>query len=265
MSGKALDNLINDCKNNESSVLCHGSRLIRSVVKSFRDNNTPLQIIPGLEIIYVEPKPSHNIVKKTTTFDGRSNSIDDNNISNNNNNDDGVTDDNSVFGKINKYLRSHELKVKFADLIEKNDFKETFIGFLKNFDEGKEISEARKKDKGMGAVMIMGLMMAKMMAALGLGGIGALAMKALGVSMMALMLAGIIGLKSLTHGGHEESGHHVQYITAHEGHHRRRRNLNHHILEHQTPSEIPLPYRGWYNTKEEKVENTDFLTSKTRR
>lgn len=50
-----------------------------------------------------------------------------------------------------------------------------------------------------------------MMATMGLGGVAALAMKALGVSMMALMLAGIAGLKKLTEGG-GDGGHSVHYV-----------------------------------------------------
>lgn len=53
----------------------------------------------------------------------------------------------------------------------------------------------------------------KMMAAMGLAGVGALAMKALGVSMAALMLAGIVGLKKLTEGG-GDGGHQVHYVSA---------------------------------------------------
>lgn len=49
------------------------------------------------------------------------------------------------------------------------------------------------------------------MAAMGLGGVGALAMKALGVSMMALMLASIVGLKKLSEGG-GDGGHSVHYV-----------------------------------------------------
>lgn len=89
----------------------------------------------------------------------------------------------------------------------------------------------------MGGIMIMSLMMGKMMAALGLGGVGALAMKALGVSMMALLLAGIVGIKKLAESGHDD-GHHVQYITAHESHHRKRRQV-------ENDDDIPLPYKGW--------------------
>lgn len=102
------------------------------------------------------------------------------------------------------------------------------------------LSEARKKDKGGGYLMMSALMMGthytliqpggihdakhmflpcrtsqfisgKMMAALGLGGVGALALKALGVSMMALMLAGIVALKKLTEGG-GDGGHSVHYV-----------------------------------------------------
>lgn len=46
---------------------------------------------------------------------------------------------------------------------------------------------------------------------MGLGGVGALALKALGVSMMALMLASIVGLKKLTEGG-GDGGHSVHYV-----------------------------------------------------
>lgn len=49
------------------------------------------------------------------------------------------------------------------------------------------------------------------MATMGLGGVGALAAKALGVSMMALMLAGIVGLKKLADGG-GDGGHSVHYV-----------------------------------------------------
>lgn len=54
----------------------------------------------------------------------------------------------------------------------------------------------------------------KMMATMGLGGVGALAAKALGVSMMALMLAGIVGLKKLAEGG-GDGGHSVHYVCIH--------------------------------------------------
>lgn len=72
--------------------------------------------------------------------------------------------------------------------------------------------------------MIMGLMMGKMMAALGLGGVGLLAMKALMVSALALMLSMVIGIKKLVSSGHDDGGgHHVIHATAHGHDHRRKR------------------------------------------
>lgn len=46
---------------------------------------------------------------------------------------------------------------------------------------------------------------------MGLAGVGALALKALGVSLAALLLAGIVGLKKLTEGG-GDGGHQVHYV-----------------------------------------------------
>lgn len=98
-------------------------------------------------------------------------------------------------------------------------------------------TEGRKKSKGgMGAIMMMGLMMGKMMAALGMGGIALMAMKALGVAMMALMLSAIIGLKKLTE-KHDDGGEQHVYVQAHGGHdHRRRREID---------EAVPLPYKAW--------------------
>lgn len=83
----------------------------------------------------------------------------------------------------------------------------------------------RGKKGGMGGgIVLMGLMMGKMMAALGIGGVGLLAMKALMVSALALMLAVIIGLKKLVSHDHDDGGHTVIHATAHGGHeHRKKR------------------------------------------
>ncbi|KRG00478.1 uncharacterized protein Dwil_GK26924, partial [Drosophila willistoni] len=84
------------------------------------------------------------------------------------------------------------------------------------------IPEARKKDKGQGLLLAMALMFGKMMAVVGLGGIGALAMKALGVAMVALMMAGMLGLKTAAQHGNESS-HSISYVTGKGHHHKRRR------------------------------------------
>uniref|UniRef100_A0A6P4F199 Uncharacterized protein LOC108048178 n=1 Tax=Drosophila rhopaloa TaxID=1041015 RepID=A0A6P4F199_DRORH len=98
------------------------------------------------------------------------------------------------------------------------------------------VSEARKKDKGQGMLLAMALMFGKMMAVMGLGGIAALAMKALGVSLVALMMAGMVGLKTAAQNG-GESSHSISYVTG-EGHHHKRRR--------RSTGQQPLAYRDWY-------------------
>lgn len=87
-------------------------------------------------------------------------------------------------------------------------------------------------------VMMMGMMMAKMVGALGFAGVGALAAKALGVSMMALLLSAVVGLKKLTEGGHGG---------GHSEHHRRRRDLAGADEESKVLLDDFLPYRAWLN------------------
>ncbi|XP_016995829.1 uncharacterized protein Osi5 [Drosophila takahashii] len=129
--------------------------------------------------------------------------------------------DQGLLDSLSFYLRTHEINVKLVDLLE---------------DEA-QVSEARKKDKGQGMLLAMALMFGKMMAVMGLGGIAALAMKALGVSLVALMMAGMLGLKTAAqHGG--ETSHSISYVTGegHGHHHKRRR---------RSTGQQPLAYRGW--------------------
>ncbi|XP_017130948.1 uncharacterized protein LOC108148419 [Drosophila elegans] len=127
--------------------------------------------------------------------------------------------DQSLLDSLSFYLRTHEINVKLTDLLE---------------DEA-PVSEARKKDKGQSMLLAMALMFGKMMAVMGLGGIAALAMKALGVSLVALMMAGMVGLKTAAqHGG--ESSHSISYVTG-EGHHHKRRR--------RSSGQQPLAYRDW--------------------
>lgn len=78
-----------------------------------------------------------------------------------------------------------------------------------------------------------------MMAAMGFGALGLLAMKALTVSAMALMLSLIVAVKKLA-GGHEEHGHHVVYAQE-VGHHHRKRSIG------DNDDSTQLPYRGYAN------------------
>lgn len=82
--------------------------------------------------------------------------------------------------------------------------------------------------------MLLALMFGKMLAALGLGGVGLLAMKALMVSALALVLSLVIGLKKM-HSEHD-SGPTVVHAGGHE-HYRRKREA------------VELAYNAWHKFK----------------
>jgi hypothetical protein len=76
-----------------------------------------------------------------------------------------------------------------------------------------------------------------MMAAMGFGALGLLAMKALMVSAMALMLSLIVAVKKLASGGDDHGGHHVVYAQEVGHHHRKKRSVEN--------VDSTLPYRGY--------------------
>ncbi|KAH8294760.1 hypothetical protein KR018_002606 [Drosophila ironensis] len=177
------------------SLYCRGERALQNVLRNLNRSDKPLVVVRGLEIV---PLQNNSLVEEDQ--------------------------DHSLLDSLSLYLRTHEINVKLADLLEDENTA--------------EFSEARKKDKGQGMLLAMALMFGKMMAVMGLGGIAALAMKALGVALMALMMAGIVGLKTAAqHGG--ETSHSISYVTGegHGHHHKRRRRA----AGHQ-----PLAYRGWH-------------------
>ncbi|XP_019877333.1 uncharacterized protein LOC109605211 [Aethina tumida] len=157
--------------------------------------------------------------------------------------DDGrsLSDDGTVLGAVDSYLRSHELKIRLPELMPGDDLGRSFKMALDKV-EGTGVENGTGRGKGGGGggagIGLMGLMMGKMLAALGIGGVGLLAMKALMVSALALMLSVVIGLKKLVHSGGDEGGHHVIHASAH-GHHdyRRKREAD------------GLAYRGWQGYK----------------
>ncbi|KAJ8709517.1 hypothetical protein PYW08_009521 [Mythimna loreyi] len=144
--------------------------------------------------------------------------------------------ENSPLFRMAKFLQGHELHVKLPNLIEKDRVTQFLADSLKVVDESyKENSvTGRGKGGGGGGVALLGMMFAKALGAIGIGGLGLLTMKALAASALALMLAAIVGVKKLSsHDGGED--HQVIYA-GHHGHHRRRRDAD---------DVTPLPYRGW--------------------
>ncbi|CAG9760717.1 unnamed protein product [Ceutorhynchus assimilis] len=81
-----------------------------------------------------------------------------------------------------------------------------------------EEGRGKKGKKGGGAMMLLPLILGGTLVPLALGALALLAGKALIISKLALVLAGIIGLKKLLSGqsGHHDSGH-VEVISGHHG------------------------------------------------
>ncbi|XP_062705638.1 uncharacterized protein LOC134283976 [Aedes albopictus] len=179
-----------DCSGVKNSMYCFGSMMVQNGLKRLASEKS-LQIAPGLEVVETasqesadEGYRSFNEVKE---------------------------EDTGVLARVSRYLANHELKINLSEMMRKNELQNV----LKTIQDDMvgEMQEARKKDKGgMGAILMMGVMMSKMLGALGFGGVAMLAMKALGVSMMALLLSGILGLKKLTEGGGDHKGRHNQDV-----------------------------------------------------
>ncbi|KAH8312512.1 hypothetical protein KR044_011139 [Drosophila immigrans] len=200
-----INGQLENCGQEPTTLLCRGERAMKNVLRNLSKSEKPLVIMRGLEIV-----PMHN----ETTGNGSESESE-------------SETDATLLDSLALYLRTHEVNLKLSDLLEDH--------------KGEQITEARKKDKGQGMILAMALMFGKMMAVLGLGGIGALAMKALGVAMVALMMAGMLGLKSAAQQGNESS-HSISYVTGEGHHHKRRRRAAGRI---QVVSEQSSPYRGW--------------------
>ncbi|KAL9694201.1 hypothetical protein quinque_013486 [Culex quinquefasciatus] len=180
---------IGGCARLDSAWSCYGGRILRNVVKQFAAEKS-LELMPGVEIVQVD-RSGEERNRELNEVDDR--------------------DDGSVTGSVTRYLTNHELKVNLGEMVRKSEIQNVVRATLEtvHHEMARDFGEARKKDKGgYGAIMMMGMMMSKVLGALGFGGVALLAMKALGVSMMALLLSAILGLKKLTESGGDHKGRH---------------------------------------------------------
>ncbi|XP_049547965.1 uncharacterized protein LOC125959197 [Anopheles darlingi] len=214
----------------EGALSCHGAKVVRNLVKRLArpvkvDETGGLKLFPGVEI-----------VELTNGAEERERSFNE------------VTEEErTVFGRIGKYLQSHEIKINFGQLLKRSDIQDAIRTAFGSMDQEviADVAEARKKDKGgLGAIMMMGLMMGKLLAALGFGGVGLLALKALGVSMVALLLSAILGLKKLTEHGDHKGRHNDEHFEVHSEDHvehgaRKRRSVEDEAAANE------MAYGGW--------------------
>ncbi|XP_062540354.1 uncharacterized protein LOC134208385 isoform X2 [Armigeres subalbatus] len=210
--------IFKDCAGVESEFYCFGSKIVQNGLKRLSGEKS-LKLFTGVEVVAASPRKGDAEAYRSI------NEVD--------------FDDTSVLGRITRYLTSHEVKINVGEILRKSDIPNVIQTMVKNVqEEMRGEMEARKKDKdGLGMFLMMKVMIAKMMGTLGFGAITALAFKALGVSTMALILAGIIGLKKLAEGDGDHKGRQVIDASYKEYYdrasvERRRRSSN-------------APYRGW--------------------
>lgn len=99
------ENVINtsdECLTNslETSLYCRGSRAINNIINNLSKTDKPVVIVRGLEIV-PSHRPNNNTVNSKT-----SNSTEQNEV-----------DDETSLARFAHYLRTHELNIKFSDLM----------------------------------------------------------------------------------------------------------------------------------------------------
>ncbi|XP_058793725.1 uncharacterized protein LOC131665684 [Phymastichus coffea] len=198
-----------------ASVSCHGIRLVRKIVQKLLEDarkKKNMEFIHGITLVEVG--------------DGRQSSRDAR-----------FSKDYGFMGTIVKWLEGRELRINLPTLLPVN-LVSVIEQSLPSNDEGRKSGGGfggGLGGKGDGGAMLVALMMGKMMAAMGFGALGLLAMKALMISALALMLSLIVAAKKMS-GGKDEESHHVVYAQEVHGHHRRRRSLE---------NDKNYPYRGY--------------------
>ncbi|XP_032663331.1 uncharacterized protein LOC116840576 [Odontomachus brunneus] len=218
-----------DAKN--MSMSCHGVRIVRQIVKQMLETTSKerdIELFDGVSLVEV---PGSGSPRKARVFKGF-----------------------GGLGPFLQFLEGRELRVKLPSLLppnvetalqeslpsESEARKDGGLGGGGGFGGGK--GGGGKKGGG-GGILIMALMMGKMMAAMGFGALGLLAMKALMVSAMALMLSLIVAVKKLAGGGDDHGGgHHVVYAQDVGHHHRKKRSF-----ADYDEDRTQLPYRGYAN------------------
>ncbi|XP_043266996.1 uncharacterized protein [Venturia canescens] len=182
-----------------TSISCHGMRIVKRVIQQLLDSaTTNVEITSGVSLVNSEDGGA--AVRRARNLKG--------------------------FGKMGPILgllEGKELRVKLPSLMPANlesaikDSLPTGRG-----SGGGGFGGGKKGDNGL---LIMAVMMGKMMAAIGFGSLGMLAMKALMVSSLALMLSLIVAAKKFASSQDSGGGHHVVYAQE-SGHHHSKRSVD---------------------------------------
>lgn len=112
-----------DCSNTDSPLLCHGNRVIRSVVDQVLDSGhseKSFRLVPGLEIVQLPV----NATSEGSDLGGRSSAS---------------GGSNGYVDRVFKYLQGHELKINFHDLLKNSDVHGALSRTFNEVDIEKEI------------------------------------------------------------------------------------------------------------------------------
>lgn len=113
----ALGSESSDCGKSDNPIACRGvnflSKAINQVITNHDDT---LKVFPGLEIVQNE-----NINKVNNVNDERSMP-------------EHQSQTETVFSRVAKYLQTHDLKIKFADMVGKTDLQEVVNAVFSNDD-----------------------------------------------------------------------------------------------------------------------------------
>lgn len=102
-----------DCVNSENPVVCRGANFLTKVLNQVtRDETVPL--LPGLEIVQNENAYTVNKENDERSMTESSNE--------------------TVLTRLAKYLKTHDLKIKFSDMLGKTDLQEVVNNIFSNDD-----------------------------------------------------------------------------------------------------------------------------------
>ncbi|XP_023289770.1 uncharacterized protein LOC105703589 [Orussus abietinus] len=200
------------------SVSCHGVRIVKRVVQQLLDKSARSPVLEITDGVSLVDGLQDGEARKARFLKGF-----------------------GTVGPFLEFLEGRELRIKLPSLVPdnlENAIRDSLPSIAQGRGSGGGGGFGGGK-KGDGGMMILALMMGKMMAAMGFGALGLLAMKALMVSALALMLSLIVAVKKLASGHSDGGGHHVVYAQETGHHHRRKRALDDDLLD--------LPYRGHIN------------------
>lgn len=99
----------------ETSLYCRGSRAINNIINNLDKTNKPIVIVRGLEIVPSNKSPTYT---NKSDSDNDSDSKSDNGIGNaGNGTDSSYADTTNLLERFSRYLQTHELNIKFSDLM----------------------------------------------------------------------------------------------------------------------------------------------------